>query len=63
MNKGPKDYLSPAELAARLGLSEKTLANWRALGQGPRWIRIGRSIRYPLEHVTRFERRGTAPRR
>lgn len=27
--------------AAYIGVSRKTLSNWRALGEGPRWVRLG----------------------
>lgn len=33
--------LRPAELAEALGLSEKTLSNWRAESRGPRFVRMG----------------------
>jgi transposase-like protein len=56
-----KPTLSPAELARRWDVSEKTLANWRSLGRGPKAVKIGRSIRYPLEEVERVERQGTRP--
>lgn len=52
--------LTPSELASRWELSPKTLANWRSLGSGPRWIKIGRAIRYPLADVQRVEAKGTA---
>jgi predicted DNA-binding transcriptional regulator AlpA len=32
----------------RLQVSRATLGRWRAAGQGPRFIKIGASIRYPL---------------
>ena len=34
------------EAAQRLGFQTQTLKNWAARGLGPRFIRIGRSIRY-----------------
>ncbi|MDR2931144.1 MAG: helix-turn-helix domain-containing protein [Propionibacteriaceae bacterium] len=33
--------LSSCEAAQRLGITAKTLANWRAKGEGPRFIRYG----------------------
>lgn len=45
--------LTPAEVATYLQVSEKTLANWRYLGRGPRFVKVGRDIRYresDLEH-------------
>jgi predicted DNA-binding transcriptional regulator AlpA len=40
------DLLDEAKLAARLDLSRATLQNWRYAGKGPRYIKIGRLIRY-----------------
>src|SRR5450759_36672 len=38
--------LKPDEAAAVLGMSPKTLANWRVSGYGPPWARFGGSVRY-----------------
>jgi predicted DNA-binding transcriptional regulator AlpA len=38
--------LTAREVAEALGVSEHTLANWRALKTGPAYIRVGGSIRY-----------------
>ncbi|KFI90646.1 helix-turn-helix transcriptional regulator [Bifidobacterium ruminantium] len=35
------DLLTPAELAAMLGMSVRTLANWRSTGKGPPYLKIG----------------------
>lgn len=35
------DLLTPAELAAMLGMSPRTLANWRSIGKGPPYVKIG----------------------
>ena len=35
------DLLTPAELAAMLGMSPRTLANWRSTGKGPPYLKIG----------------------
>ncbi len=34
------------EVAAEQGLSVRTLARWRVLGEGPPWIKRGRRIFY-----------------
>jgi excisionase family DNA binding protein len=41
----PSGWMSAREAAVYLGLSEKTLANWRSRGIGPRYVRR-RSVRY-----------------
>ena len=43
--------LTPAAVAAQTGFSEKTLANWRVLGQGPAFFKVGRLVRYRPESV------------
>jgi hypothetical protein len=55
----PQRHLSPAELADRLGYAPATLAMWRVLGKGPRFIKFGVSqqarVRYPLAEVEAWE--------
>jgi hypothetical protein len=36
-----------AELAEYLGVSERALTQWRYWKKGPRWVKVGRHIRYP----------------
>lgn len=46
--------VDPSTAAELLSIDEKTLANWRSAGRGPRFARVGRSIRYPLSEITRY---------
>jgi len=39
-------WLSPAQAAAYVSLPEKTLAQYRRIGTGPRFSRVGRHVRY-----------------
>ena len=56
-SKPPRQlYYDEKALAMRLGLSVKTLQNWRLKGQGPRWQKIGRCVRYRLRDTMAFER-------
>jgi predicted DNA-binding transcriptional regulator AlpA len=48
------DLVDEARLAVRLGLSRSTLQAWRYTGRGPRYIKIGRSIRYRSADVDAF---------
>jgi excisionase family DNA binding protein len=41
-----KQLLTDIEVAEYLGISVATVRRWRLRGGGPRWIRIGSSIRY-----------------
>jgi excisionase family DNA binding protein len=43
--------LTPTEAAERLKVAEKTLANWRAQGVGPAFVRVGRIVRYTDEDL------------
>ena len=38
--------ITPATLAARLHITERTLSEWRITGRGPRYIRAGRRPLY-----------------
>jgi excisionase family DNA binding protein len=42
-------YLTTAEAAERLGVSKKGLEAMRSKGRGPRWVRVGKAVRYPVE--------------
>lgn len=51
----PGDLLAAEELAALLGTSTITLANWRSTGKGPRFVKIGeRMVRYRRADVLAF---------
>lgn len=53
------DLLKPEEFAAMIGLSPRTIANWRSNGKGPPYVKIGveppeghqdrRKVRYELQ--------------
>ncbi|MBS0563301.1 MAG: DNA-binding protein [Proteobacteria bacterium] len=47
--------LTQIELAARWRISHRTLEYWRSLGEGPRFIKIGRLVIYRMEDVVAFE--------
>lgn len=38
--------LKPTDVAAFLGMTVETLANWRCYGHGPAYCHVGRSVRY-----------------
>jgi hypothetical protein len=42
------------ELSAWLDIPEETLRWWRAHGQGPPYVRLGRHVRYPMPEVDRW---------
>ena len=50
-----EQFISQQNLAARWGLSERTLERWRWQGKGPRYIKIGHRVRYRLEEIKHYE--------
>lgn len=40
------DLLNPAQLAELLDVPIGTLANWRYLGSGPPYVKVGAHVRY-----------------
>jgi excisionase family DNA binding protein len=48
--------LTEREVAELLGLSVATLRAWRHRGKGPRFLRLGRSVRYLPADLTDFVR-------
>ncbi len=48
------DLLDEVELAEQLGVSRSTLQSWRYTGKGPRYLKLGRLIRYRNADVAAF---------
>lgn len=50
-------FMTPRELVARYKnrVTERTLANWRSTGQGPRFVKIGGRVMYPINRVAEWE--------
>ena len=46
--------LRETDLARILGKAPVTIRRWRLLAQGPRFLRIGRNIRYRPEDLERW---------
>ena len=51
---GPPPLLSTVLAAVRLGLQPCTLEKWRTTGEGPRYVKLGRSVRYSVEDLDAF---------
>jgi hypothetical protein len=45
------DYLTAAEAAAELHVCVRTLARWRAMGEGPQKVRTGKKILYHRDDI------------
>lgn len=50
-------HLTINETADRLRLVKGTLANWRVQGKGPRFLKMGKRVLYPLLEIEAFEQR------
>jgi predicted DNA-binding transcriptional regulator AlpA len=46
-----REYLTERELAEMGVCSVRTLQLWRLLGRGPRYIKVGRAVRYRFSDV------------
>lgn len=54
--RGTERALTEREVAETLWLSVATLRAWRHRGKGPRFLRLGRSVRYLPADVDEFVR-------
>ncbi|WP_417216443.1 helix-turn-helix transcriptional regulator [Arthrobacter sp.] len=58
-----KEFLTSEDLAKRYSVSIDTIRHWRKTSTGPRGLKLGRHVRYPMESVLAFEAsRAEAPR-
>jgi len=48
------DMMTPAELADYLRVKETTLKAWRNRNQGPPYIRVNGSVRYPTDDLKAY---------
>lgn len=47
--------LTQKDLAARWRISPRTLEQWRWRGMGPRYLKVGSRVLYPVEFVEAYE--------
>ncbi len=55
---GLEPLVDDREAARVLGVKQATLQRWRWAGRGPRFIKIGRAVRYALEDLAAFRDAG-----
>lgn len=55
MNRTGDAWLTRNEVAERLGVPPKTLAEWASKRTGPRYAKFGRHVRYRLSDVMEWE--------
>lgn len=49
-------HITQRELANRWSKSEATIERYRSDGVGPKYLKIGGAVRYPLEDIEQLER-------
>jgi excisionase family DNA binding protein len=54
-------HLTITDLAEREGVPVTTVYQWNSRGDGPRYMRIGRHVRYKLADVIAWEESRYAP--
>ena len=45
------ELLTPSQLSRKLTVPKATLAFWRTTNQGPKFLKIGRHVRYNIQDV------------
>ena len=50
----PYLYFDTQEAAQRLGVSPRTLVDYRSRGGGPKWVRIARAVRYRADWLDQW---------
>jgi DNA-binding transcriptional MerR regulator len=50
------DYLTTAEVAKRYRTDPSTVRYWRMKGYGPKGVRCGKRVLYPLDAIEAFDR-------
>jgi predicted DNA-binding transcriptional regulator AlpA len=50
----PQLPLTETEAAALIGVKRNTLAVWRMQGRGPKFRKVGRSVRYSPSEIDRY---------
>ncbi len=56
---GLRQLLTTSEAAIYLKVSPRTLDNWRSLGTGPHFIKVGALVRYRQEDIEAYLDRQT----
>lgn len=49
------NHMTIDELATRWGMHRGSLCNWRIKGKGPKYVKVGKTILYPIEEVEAYE--------
>ena len=63
MSEQAQKHLGPEQLAEREGVSVQTVYGWNKTRTGPRFMKIGRHVRYRLADVVAWEKARTVETR
>nr|WP_020670711.1 helix-turn-helix domain-containing protein [Amycolatopsis nigrescens] len=49
-------HLTISDLAERLGVPRRTVYQWNSRGDGPKYLKVGKHVRYRLADVEKWEK-------
>jgi uncharacterized protein YjcR len=49
------EFLTTNDLAERWGVHPVTVRKWKKRGTGPKWVKIGGKVMYPIDKVKEME--------
>ena len=49
-----REFITDVEVAARYSLNLRTLRGWRIYGRGPKFRKLGRSVRYDVRELEEY---------
>lgn len=49
-------FLTPAEVAKRWRIHTETLCRWRIENRGPKFMKLGSKVAYPIGEIEKYER-------
>jgi len=61
-SQSAKKLLMPNEVAIQLGIAESTLTKWRSRGKGPKYVKMGRIVRYRQSDIDYYVMSRTVPK-
>lgn len=54
LREGRQPLAEPDAVASHLGVTVKTLTQWRWRKTGPRWLKVGGAVRYRWEDIEKW---------
>lgn len=53
-NTPAQQFLTTPQAAEYIGLHKSTLDTWRCRGEGPRFVKLGRAVRYRIKDLDAY---------